>query len=140
MKKIVWILAVAVLVVALGIFAYGYFFLHKGTSKPPKPTLQQLKAWQFALPQTTTNTAGGGVVQLTVVFQAGNNAVFQKLKLAQEQLESAVVSTCLTIPGATLKTPQGEQTLEKALLEKSEALLQSKQILAVEIPQLVVQS
>lgn len=127
------------MVVAGGIFAYGYFVVHKHDGPPPKPSLQQLKAWQFELPQITANTAGGGVAQLTVVFQAGNAASLSLLKLAQTQLSSLLVSTLLTIPGKELKTVQGEKILEHVLLDKAKALLPTSSLLSVEIPQMIVQ-
>ncbi|QQE80813.1 flagellar basal body-associated protein FliL [Alicyclobacillus sp. SO9] len=78
LKLMVLIISSMAVLIAAGIGVY--LVLKPSAHKHGKLTIQQQKALQVALPQMTTNVAGGGIVQFTVTLQANDKSTHEEIK------------------------------------------------------------
>lgn len=82
MKRLFKLMIIVIAVIAVLVVGGVIFYLHYKSSHsgPKKLTLAQQQALQVALPQMTTNLAGGSIVQFTVTLQASDSATVNELK------------------------------------------------------------
>lgn len=128
---------------ALGVFVVtvggGYWFLHRN-HKPAPPTPAQLKSWQFQTPQITTNTKDGGLVQLQLTIQAGNQKSFADVSDVQSQIMDMINESIHQDSNTAFLNQQGLNAFKAQIQRGVEKILPNDSILAVDIDQIVEQS
>jgi flagellar basal body-associated protein FliL len=136
MKKTVWVIGSIVSVTAAMVGGGIWFLEPHHPATPSALTPVQWEALQYTVPQITTNTNDGSIVQATVVVQAVNKATLTTLTDSPAQVENALVVTLNNVTSSIIAGSGGTATLAKLL---QQSLKPFGQISHVYFSQLIIQ-
>jgi len=115
-KKLLMILALVVVVIAAAGFVLGPKLLKKSSGKPVRGAI-------LALPQITTNLAGGQLLQVTVALQLSTAANAKQAKADIPRLANAEIAVFGSETYGELLTPKGRAQAKELLLKRFQTIL-----------------
>jgi len=115
-KKLLVILALVVVVLAAAGFVLGPKLLKKPSGKPVRGAI-------LALPQITTNLAGGQLLQVTVALQLSTAANVKQAKADIPRLANAEIAVFGSETYSELLTSKGRAQAKELLLKRFQAIL-----------------
>ncbi|QSO47454.1 flagellar basal body-associated FliL family protein [Alicyclobacillus mengziensis] len=139
MLKKFWV----IMAIVLGISAMtvgGALYIRGKKSTPVKaPSVAELQKWQVPLPQVTTNTSNGGLVQATLTIQAIGGKSAKDVQTDASVLLNSINMVIHNDPSSEFLSKAGLITFQNQVLEAIHTDLPKNEIKSVYITQIIEQ-
>ena len=138
LKKFLVIMAI---VLGLGAMIVGGAFYIRGKKNTPLkgPSVAELQKWQVPLPQITTNTSNGGIVQATLTIQAIGGKSAKDVQTDASVLLNSINMVIHNDPSNEFLSKAGLITFQKQVLQAIHTDLPKNEVQSVYITQIIEQ-
>ena len=117
MLKKFWIIMAIVLGVGTMIVGGAFYIRGKKNTPVKGPSVAELQKWQVPLPQITTNTSNGGLVQATLTAQAIGGKSAKDVKTDASVLLNSINMVIRNDPSSEFLSKAGLIAFQKQVLK-----------------------